>query len=222
MQVIRDIKQGSEEWLQLRLGVATASNFDKIITTTGKESATLPKYALELATQCLLSKPEEVYKSEVMTRGNELEPFARQAYVEHTFNLVDEITMFKSDCGNFGYSPDGLIGEEGLLEVKCPLATTHTKYLLDNKMPTDYWQQVQGGLWVSGRKWLDFVSFHQNFKEKQLFIIRVGRDEEYIEQLARLTQKAITMRDEILKQLSFEFDAKAKEFKVKETKKEGK
>lgn len=201
MQIIRDIEQGSEEWLKLRLGVATASNFDKIITATGKESATLSKYALELATQCLLTEPEPSYKNEAMQRGNDLEPIARQAYAEQTLQFVEEITMFKSDCNDFGYSPDGLIGDDGLLEIKCPLATTHAKYLLDNKMPTDYWQQVQGGLWVSGRKWCDFVSFHPNFKEKQLFIIRVERDEKYIGELTKLAQKTITMRNEILKQI---------------------
>lgn len=202
--IIKGITQGSEEWLKLRLGVATASNFDKIITATGKESATLPKYALELATQCLLTEPEPTYKNEAMQRGNDLEPIARQAYAEQTLQFVEEITMFKSDCGNFGYSPDGLIGDDGLLEIKCPLATTHAKYLLDNKMPTDYLQQVQGGLWISDRKWCDFVSFHPNFKEKQLFIIRVERDEKYIEELAKLAQKTITIRNEILKQIKGE------------------
>ena len=201
MQVIKDIEQGSEAWLQLRLGVATASNFNKIITATGKESATLPKYALELATQCLLTEPEPTYKNDAMQRGNDLEPIARQSYAEETFSVVEEIAMFKSDCGNFGASPDGLVGDDGLIEIKCPLATTHAKYLLDNKMPTDYWQQVQGLLWVSGRKWCDFVSFHPNFKEKQLFIIRVERDEAYIAELSRLAQKTITMRDEILKEI---------------------
>jgi putative phage-type endonuclease len=193
--------QGSEEWLKLRLGVATASNFNKIITSTGKELATLPKYALELATQCLINEPEPTYKNEAMQRGNDLEPIARQAYAEQTFSVVEEIAMFKSDCGNYGASPDGLVGDDGLIEIKCPLATTHAKYLLDNKMPTDYWQQVQGLLWVSGRKWCDFVSFHNNFKEKQLFIIRVERDEAYIAELAKLAQKTITIRDEILKQI---------------------
>lgn len=204
MQIIRDIEQGSEEWLQLRLGVATASNFDKIITATGKESTTLPKYALELATQCLLTEPEPTYKNEAMQRGNDLEPIAKQAYAEQTLQFVEEITMFKSDCGDFGYSPDGLIGDDGLLEIKCPQATTHAKYLLDNKMPTDYWQQVQGGLWVSGHKWCDFVSFHPNFKEKKLFIIRVERDEKYIGELTKLAQKTITIRNEILKQIKGE------------------
>lgn len=200
MQIIKGIEQGSEEWLKLRLGVATASNFDKIITATGKESTTLPKYALELATQCLLTEPEPSYKNDAMQRGNDLEPIARQAYAEQTLQFVEEVTMFKSDCGDFGYSPDGLIGEDGLLEIKCPLATTHAKYLLDNKMPTDYWQQVQGGLWVSGRKWCDFVSFNLYFKNQQdrLFIVRVYRNEEYIQELNKLANKTILLRNEIL------------------------
>ena len=201
MQIIRNIDQGSEEWLKLRLGVATASNFDKIITTTGKESESLKKYALQLATELMLETPEPSFKNDVMARGNELESLARDAYQEQTFNVVEQITMFKSDCGNFGYSPDGIIGDDGLNEIKCPIATTHFKYLLDNKMPTDYWQQVQGGLWVSQRKWIDFVSFNSYFKDKKLFIVRVERDEEYIAKLAELANKVILIRNEYLNKL---------------------
>jgi putative phage-type endonuclease len=201
MQIIKDIKQGSDEWLQLKLGVASASNFDKIITTTGKESGTLEKYALQLATEQMLIAPEPSYKNDAMISGNELEESARNVYQEQTFNAVDQITMFKSDCGNFGYSPDGLVGDDGLVEIKCPLATTHFKYLLDNKMPSDYIQQVQTGLWISERKWCDFVSYHPNFKDKQLFIIRVERDEQYIVKLIELANKVILLRNEYLKQL---------------------
>lgn len=201
MQIIRDIDQGSEEWLKLRLGVATASNFDKIITTTGKESESLKKYALQLATELMLETPEPSFKNDVMARGNELESLARDAYQEQTFKVVEQITMFKSDCGNFGYSPDGLVDDDGLVEIKCPIATTHFKYLLDNKMPTDYWQQVQGGLWVSQRKWIDFVSFNSYFRDKKLFIVRVERDEEYIAKLAELANKVILIRDEYLNKL---------------------
>jgi putative phage-type endonuclease len=201
MQIIRDIDQGSEEWLKLRLGVATASNFDKIITSTGKESESLKKYALQLATELMLETPEPSFKNDVMAMGNELESLARDAYQEQSFNVVEQITMFKSDCGNFGYSPDGIVGNDGLVEIKCPIATTHFKYLLDNKMPSDYWQQVQGGLWVSQRKWIDFVSFNSYFKDKKLFIVRVERDEEYIAKLAELANKVILLRDEYLNKL---------------------
>jgi putative phage-type endonuclease len=201
MQIIKGIEQGSDEWLQLRLGVATASNFDKIITSTGKESATLDKYALQLATEQMLIAPEPSYKNDAMIRGNDLEELAREIYQEQTFNVVDQITMFKSDCGNFGFSPDGLVGDDGLIEIKCPLATTHFKYLLDNKMPSDYIQQIQAGLWISGRKWCDFVSYHPNFKDKQLFVVRVERDEEYIAKLTQLANKVILLRNEFLNKL---------------------
>jgi putative phage-type endonuclease len=205
MQIIKDIEQGSDEWLQLRLGVATASNFDKIITTTGKQSATLEKYALKLATDLMLSSPEPSYKNNIMERGNELEPLARQAYQEETFSIVEEIAMFKSDCNNFGYSPDGLVGEDGLIEIKCPLATTHFQYIIDDKTPiVDYWQQLQGGLWVSGRKYIDFVSYHPNFKTKQLFVKRVERDEDYIAKLAELANKTILVRNELLNKMESE------------------
>lgn len=204
MQIIKDIPQGSEEWTQLRLGVATASNFNKIITATGKESATLEKYALQLATESTLFSAEPNFKNEIMARGNELEAEARQVYQEETFNIVEEITMFKSDCGNFGYSPDGLVANDGLIEIKCPLATTHFQYILDDKVPSDYWQQLQGGLWVSGRNWIDFVSYHPNFKEKKLFIKRVERDNNYICQLEILAKKTILLKEKFLKQFKGE------------------
>jgi putative phage-type endonuclease len=206
MQIIRNIDQGSEQWLKLRLGVATASNFDKIITSTGKESESLKKYALQLATELMLETPEPSFKNDVMARGNELEPLARDAYQEQSFNVVEQITMFKSDCGNFGYSPDGLVDDDGLVEIKCPIATTHFKYLLDNKIPSDYWQQVQGGLWVSQRKWIDFVSYNSYFKDKKLFIVRVERDEEYIAKLAELANKVILIRDEYLNKLEGKYN----------------
>lgn len=198
MQTIKNIDQGSDEWIQLRLGVATASNFDKIITAGGKQSTTLEKYALQLATDKMLTTPEPSYKNEAMIRGTELEPLARETYQEETFNIVEQITMFLSDCGNFGYSPDGLVGDDGLIEIKCPKATTHFQYIIDNKAPADYWQQLQGGLWLSGRKWIDFVSYHPDFKTKQLFIIRVERDETYIAKLAELANKVILLRNEYL------------------------
>lgn len=204
MQIIKDIPQGSEEWTQLRLGVATASNFNKIITATGKESATLEKYALQLATESTLFSAEPNFKNEIMARGNELEAEARQVYQEETFNIVEEITMFKSDCGNFGYSPDGLVANDGLIEIKCPLATTHFQYILDDKVPSDYWQQLQGGLWVSGRNWIDFVSYHPNFKEKKLFIKRVERDNNYICQLEIFVKKTILLKEKFLKQFKGE------------------
>lgn len=200
MQIIKNIEQGTNEWLSLRLGVATASNFNKIITSKGEESDQLKGYALSLATDIFLINPEEGYKSESMIKGNILEPLARQAYQEETLEFVEQITMFKSDCGNFGYSPDGLVGNNGLLETKNPDSKTHFKYIIENKVPSIYIPQLQGGLWVSEREWIDFVSYGCNFKEKQLLIIRVYRDEKFISELAKLAQKTIEIRDNFVKQ----------------------
>jgi hypothetical protein len=196
-----NIDQGSEEWLELRLGVATASNFSKLVTSTGKESATLPTYALDLASQKLISEPEDIYKSEDMIRGNDLEPEAREAYEQYSFNSVDQVSFIS--CGDYGYSPDGLIGDDGLIEIKCPKAATHTKYLYDNKLPTKYVQQVQGGLMISGRKWCDFISYHPSFTEdKKLFIKRVERDEEFIAKLKTAIDKVINLRNDYLNKIN--------------------
>ena len=201
MKIIRDIEQGSPEWHQLRLGIPTASNFDKIITSTGELSATLPKYALELASQYLILEPEIGYCNEAMLRGKELEPLARQAYQEAVFEKVEEVAFIR--CDDYGYSPDGLVGDDGLIEIKCPNQTTHTKYLLDNKLPIDYKAQVQGGLLASGREWCDFVSFHPNFKDdKKLFIVRVFRDDSFISKLEIALKEVLSKRNEILEKLN--------------------
>lgn len=196
MQII-NCEQGSESWFKARLGVPSASNFSKIVTSAGKPSESLRKYAEELASDMLIIEPEQGFKSDDMTRGNELEPEARQAYQEYSFCEVKEVGFMIED--SYGYSTDGLVGDDGLIEIKCPNKVTHTKYLHDNKIPTKYWQQCQGGLMVSGRKYLDFVSFHPNFKDdKKLFIVRVERDEEFIKKLRIGIEKVISLRDSIL------------------------
>jgi len=218
MQIIRDIDQGSEEWLKLRLGVATASNFKCIITPLGKETKgqsgskpPIEKYAKKLALELLYDKIKEVeYKSPAMEAGNLYEPEAKEAYQEQTLNVVEEITMFKSDCGNFGYSPDGIVEEKtqhgldyGLIEIKNLEADAHSEILIDKKMPNDYIPQIQAGMWISGRKWCDFVAYNKYCKieSKKLIIIRVERDEEYIAKLAELANKVILIRDEYLNKL---------------------
>lgn len=204
MQIIKDIEQGSPEWHKLRMGVATASNFSKIITPTGKLSTSIDGYALKLAAEYFLVEPEETYKSAAMERGTELEPDARQAYEEFNLIPVEQVTFIRSDCGNFGYSPDGLVDSDGLIEIKCPQDTTHLDYIIGGKVPTEYKAQVQGGLMVSGRKWCDFVSYHPNFKDdKRLFIVRAERDEEFISSLRAGIDLVIKKRDEILVKLRF-------------------
>ena len=201
MKIINGIEQGSPEWLQLRLGVATASDFSKIITSTGKKSKTLKDYALELASESLLTEPESSYKSEAMQRGNDLEDEARKYYSFITDTKVDQVTFIKKD-DEIGYSPDGLIDDNGSIEIKCPQKKNHLKYLVDNKLPAEYKSQVQGGLYISGRDYCDFISYHPLFKDdKKMMVVRVGRDEEYIKELSDLLKKTIDLKNEILTQL---------------------
>lgn len=200
MEIIKDIEQGSQEWLQLRLGIATASNFKKIITSTGAESKSLKDYAFELASDSLLIEPEASFQSEAMTRGNELEEEARSYYSFVNDIKVDQVTFIKKD--EIGYSPDGLISDNGLIEIKCPLKKNHLKYLIDNKLPSEYKPQVQGGLYISEREYCDFISYHPLFKDdKKMFVIRVYRDEEYIKKLSELLIKTIDLKNEILTKL---------------------
>lgn len=210
MQIIRDIAQGSEEWLQLRLGVATASNFKNIITPLdGKESKSLASYAKTLALELLYDDTEESFTNYAMERGKEHETLARQAYCEENIVSAEEIAMFKSDCGNFGASPDSLVDDDGLIEIKTRKASLHYEFLISTpeeriKMAKTLNPQIQGQLWIGERKWCDLLIYNHFSKVKKLITIRVERDEAYIAELAKLAQKTITMRDEILTKIKGE------------------
>lgn len=197
MKIIKDIEQGSQEWLNLRLGKITASNFNKVITRGGQYSKQSDDLAFKLASEIYLNYADESYSNMYMKRGTELEPEARMAYCQETLEEVEQVAFI--DCGDYGYSPDGLIGNDGLLEIKCPTALVHFKYIKEDKIPDEYYQQCQGGLMVSGRKWLDFVSFHPDVAEdKRLFIKRCYRDEEYISNLRFFIDLTVKKRDKIL------------------------
>lgn len=157
--IIHDVEQGSQAWLDLRVGVATASQFDQIITPkTQKPSASMAKYAYKLLAEKALGQSLDDASSMWMERGKELEPEAR-AWYELTQGVdVRQVGFITSDDGLVGCSPDGLVGEDGGLEIKCPSATVHMGYLLGG-VEDAYKCQVQGGLWVTGRAWWDFLSY---------------------------------------------------------------
>lgn len=187
MLVSNDI-QGSEEWLQSRLGRPTASNFSKLITPTGKPSSSAQGYINDLIAQKITGELPEFYKSEAMQRGNDLEPHAKAAY-EFTYDVeVVEVGLCLHEAYECGCSPDGLIGEDGGLEIKCPLPGTHVSYLRDGKLPTQYIPQVQGCLWITDREWWDFMSYHPSMEN---LIVRVYRDQDYIEKLSAEVIRAV-------------------------------
>ena len=180
--------QGSEAWKSERAGHCTASRFRDVLAKirTG-EAASRRNYRVQLVTERLIGAPISGFKSAAMEWGTQTEPLARVAYEAHTGDPVVE-TGFHLHQGVdwVGASPDGLVGDEGLLEIKCPEPATHMETLLDGVCPSEHVAQIQGQMWVTGRKWCDFVSFDPRFpKHLQLFVVRVPRDEAYIANLER-------------------------------------
>ena len=180
------LEQGTDEWKMARLGHVSASNLDAVMAKvkTG-EAKTRLDYKIRVATEQITNAIQDSYSNQYMEWGIEQEPFARMAYEARTESFVEKTGFWKHpDIKWFGCSPDGLVGDDGLIEIKCPKSTTHVKYLLDNQLPDDYYWQVHGQMLVTGRKWVDFISFDPRMPEhKQLFIIRVNRDEEIMAQL---------------------------------------
>jgi len=153
--------QGSREWLEARLGIPTASEFDRILTPkTLKPSAQAEKYlhqkVAEWATGQVVEVETRIYS---MDRGIELEQEAVEFYELTTGYATTPAGFCLLDDRSAGASPDRFAGEEGLLEIKCPLASTHVGYLLAGTLPADYVLQTQGQLYVTGRRWVDFLSY---------------------------------------------------------------
>lgn len=201
VKIITEVEQGSEEWKALRFGKATASNFKNIITRGGKLSSSHDGYAMELAIEKFLSNLQEDIQTPAMRRGNELEPLAREVYCEKTLNCVEEVSFF--DCEDFGYSPDGLVGDDGLIEIKCMNAQKHAECLLTQSIPDEHYAQCQGGLMISGRQWLDFISYHPDITDGlDISIIRISRDEDFINQLKEHLTITIDKRNSYISKLS--------------------
>jgi putative phage-type endonuclease len=174
---IVNIEQGTQEWLDTRKGLVTGSRFKDVITPAKAELSKSSKmYMYELVAE-RMGATVNFYQNEHMQRGNELEPDARTAYEFVKDAVVEQVGICIHDNEMVGVSPDGLIGEDGGLEIKCPKETTHISYLDSGEMPLIYKPQVQGSMWVTGRKWWDFMSYHPDLPP---LIVRVFRDEDYI------------------------------------------
>jgi len=180
--IIHDLEQGSQGWFNIRLGLPTASNFNRIVTSKGDLSNSNLSYMYELIAEHLIKEKEDFAKNHYMERGNELEDNARAMYSLMTDNEVEEVGIITNDEITVGASPDGLIGDNGGLEIKCPKSSTLVKYLLKGELPTEYKLQVMGNLWLSEREWWDFFAYHPKIKP---FYLRVYRDEEFIKKMSK-------------------------------------
>lgn len=174
-------EQGSEDWIRARLGIPTASEFHTVMASGrgGGESKTRRTYMLKLAGELLTGEPMDSFGNVHTERGKEMEPDARNLYA------------FMHDCepqtvgfirnGQKGCSPDSLVGNDGLVEIKTKLPHLQVDCLLADRVPPEHKAQCQGALWVAEREWIDFVSYWPTLP---LFVTREYRDEEYIAKLA--------------------------------------
>lgn len=182
--------QGSEDWFNSRIGMLTASRIADALRKSKRESTgeleTRKNLRLTLSVERITKKPADNFVSAAMARGTELEPVARAMYELRKDTVTEQIGfVLHPDRVNLewaGASPDGLIGDTGLVEFKCPLANTHAEYLLGEVVPAEYVPQMAWQLaCCPGYKWCDFVSYHPEFPEPlDLFIVRMPRDEHVI------------------------------------------
>ena len=180
------IKQGTEEWHQIRLGKVTASRVSDVMSKIKSgESAGRKNYKMDLVVERLTNTPTSSFTNAAMAWGTETEPLARMAYEVHSGNFVETVAFIQHPSIEwFGCSPDGLIGSEGNLEIKCPNTSTHIDYLLAGVPPAKYVPQMQTQMACTGRLWTDFVSYDPRLPpELQLFVVRLDRDEAYIQQI---------------------------------------
>jgi len=178
-----DCAQGSAAWHKARLGIPTGSQFSKILTpATRKPSTQAHGYMMTLLAEWLTGEPSGADASAFMDRGTQLEPLARKWYSFERDVDVREVGIVLRDDEMVGASPDGLVGDDGTIEIKNPSASTHVGYLLDPSGLNGYFAQVQGALWLTGRAWTDVISYNPAMPP---VVVRVPRDEKFIEALDR-------------------------------------
>lgn len=188
------MSQRDEAWFARRAGKFTGSRFgDLMATTKTGPAASRRNLIVTLAVERITGACVETYQNSAMQRGIDLEDQARSAYEVLTGELADLIDFIDHpEVPNCGVSPDGLIGDMGLVEVKCPASIAkHADALTEGAHAKEYAWQIQGQLWVTGRRWCDAVSYDPRFPEYlQLAIVRVQRDEEAIKKLVAECAKA--------------------------------
>jgi putative phage-type endonuclease len=200
-----EIEQGTDEWFAARLGKVTASRVADVIakTKTGY-STSRDNYMAQLVCERMTNTVAESFTNSAMQWGTETEPLARAAYEAHADVLVDEVAMITHPIiEDAGASPDGYVGSEGILEIKCPNTSTAIDTLLSQAVPSKHITQIQFQLACTGRKWCDFVSFDPRLpKELQLFVKRVPRDDAYIQMLEKEVVQFLTELDGKIKKLN--------------------
>ena len=196
------MEQRTEEWFQARLGKVTASRVaDVLAKIKSGESASRRNYKIQLVSERLTGEKQETYINQAMQDGIDREFYARERYVQQ-FGEVEEVGFVKHPTLEAGASPDGMVGEDGILEIKCPMGSTHTETLMTQDVPIRYVPQIQFQLLVTGRKWCDFVSYNPMFPEHlQVFVKRVEADLVYQKELESEVKQFLSEVDNVINKL---------------------
>lgn len=183
MITVHDVEQGSPEWFACRLGLPTASMFDAVLATGrgGGESKTRRTYLLKLAGEVLTGEPTEAYSNPYLERGKAMEEAARESYAFKRDAEPALVGFISNDAICAGCSPDALVGESGMLEIKTKAAHLHIEALLRPDASPEHRAQCQGQLWVAEREWVDLAIY---WPKLPLVVHRIHRDEGYIRELA--------------------------------------
>ena len=201
---VHNVEQRSPDWYALRAGIPTASEFSSLVTSTGTPSKSLPRYAKTLAAEKFSGRTLDAWDGNAWTeRGKELEAEAIRLYEFASDNVVSPVGFVTTDDGLAGCSPDGFVGEDGLVEVKCLKAENHIEAVLyfqkNGRSQPDYVQQTQGQLLICGRKWCDLILYHPVLP---LLVIRQTPDLTLHTAIAEGVRAVIQERDTILDALN--------------------
>lgn len=201
------MEQRSDEWFSARLGKVTASRIADVVAKlkNGKPGASRDTYMGQLIAEALSGEPQSSFSSQAMQWGTETEPMARSAYEFASGFSVEEVGFIEHPViSGSGASPDGLVSDDGLVEIKCPNTSTHIDTLIGSSIPAKYIDQMQWQMSCTGRKWCDFVSFDPRMpQEMNLFVKRIERDNdriefletEVVEFISEMTGKIIKLKE---------------------------
>lgn len=174
-------EQGSDEWFQAKIGVASSSSFDRIVTASGKPSSQADDYLYELVAEYVTGEKKYIKPSYWMERGTDMEPQARAMYELIQGVIVEQVGfVYRNGQKLIGCSPDGFASSIKGLEIKCPAPLNHISYLLQGVCPKQYLPQVQGSMWITGLEKWDFMSFHPDYDS---LIVTIDRDPKWMDAL---------------------------------------
>ena len=204
--LVEDLIQGSPEWLQMRTGCVTGSRMADVMAKLKRkdgEAQTRADYKAEIVCEILTGRAADHYVSPAMQWGSDNEIFARNAY-ELEVGSTELIGFALHDSiKRLGASPDGLVGENGLVEFKCPTTATHLDYIIKGVVPAEYHWQMLCEMACTGRKWCDFASYDPRLpKRLQLFVRRFERDDARIAEMEAETQKFLAEVEEVIAKLN--------------------